>query len=55
MITIKINTDTSAFEGESYFFDEVARLLRKIADSYEKRKVRASYTDINGNRVVRIS
>lgn len=54
MIIIKINTDTSAFEG-SYFFDEVSRLLRKIADSYDKRKVRASYTDRNGNRVVKVS
>lgn len=53
MILIKIDTNTEAFNG-GYFFDEMARILRKIADSYENEKVRGSYTDKYGNRVVKI-
>jgi hypothetical protein len=48
MFSLKINTDNSAFEHPE---QEIARLLRQIADRLEHSTRTGVIRDINGNRV----
>lgn len=51
VININIDTDNSAFDGVNRGV-EVARILRKIADEYEKGAwISTTVSDINGNIV----
>lgn len=47
-ITIEINTTNSAFEGCQEM--ELARILRKLADSLESGLAPSRLMDINGNK-----
>lgn len=50
-VNITIDTDNSAFDGENRGV-EIARILRKIADEYERGQwVSPNFCDINGNIV----
>lgn len=47
-ITIKIETGNSAFDGSQV--SEIARILRKLADDFERHGAPSHYIrDLNGN------
>lgn len=48
MIKIKIDTGNAAFEGDNRR-DEIARILRKIADNIEYGGEPSFINDVNGN------
>ncbi len=49
MITIRIRTDNAAFQDGNRA-DEIARILRKVADQIARHETAKVY-DVNGNRV----
>ena len=54
MITIKIKTGNSAFEGAIGL--EVARILREMAYDVENTdEMKATYNDANGNKVAKVT
>ena len=50
-VTIEIGTGNAAFETDAGLQDELARILRKLADDLEAGKYPLMLLDINGNRV----
>ena len=51
MINVRIETENEAFQDGNWGI-EVARILKKIAKDFEETESsRASYNDINGNKV----
>ena len=50
-VTIKIGTENAAFETDAGLQDELARILRKLADDLEAGRYPLMLLDINGNRV----
>jgi hypothetical protein len=52
MFTVKIETGNAAFEPRPH--DEIARILRELADRIEAGKFTRSLRDANGNTVGRV-
>ena len=50
MFTIKINTDNAAFEDEGVY-EELARILEKVAKQLRDHNLKTTLLDINGNKV----
>lgn len=53
-LTLEIQMDNAAFDGDGAAHDEAARILRKAADVIESGGWAQVLMDINGNKVGRV-